>query len=81
MYEPVFADTVLIDLRFKTNVLRKASQLGARTMSDLTDQVTHLICDAPGSAKYNVSSTNLLLELCNKSSREHSIASLIGYQS
>ncbi|EJD06504.1 uncharacterized protein FOMMEDRAFT_165286 [Fomitiporia mediterranea MF3/22] len=37
----------------KVNLFHQAVQLGAQTSSDLTDRVTHLICENPGSAKYN----------------------------
>ncbi|KAI5119449.1 hypothetical protein M0805_008386 [Coniferiporia weirii] len=36
----------------KVNLFQQAIQLGAQTSSDLTDRVTHLICEGPGSAKY-----------------------------
>ncbi|KAH8118085.1 hypothetical protein DFH11DRAFT_1851073 [Phellopilus nigrolimitatus] len=36
----------------KVNIFQHAVHLGAQTSSDLTDRVTHLIAEAPGSAKY-----------------------------
>ena len=40
----------------KAALLAKARELGATCSSDFTDLTTHLVADAPGSAKYNVSS-------------------------
>ncbi|KAL5525831.1 hypothetical protein ACEPAG_7168 [Sanghuangporus baumii] len=40
-------------LRDKVNLYQQAVQLGAQTSSDLTDRVTHLICESPGTPKYN----------------------------
>ncbi|KAL5526618.1 DPB11 [Sanghuangporus sanghuang] len=37
----------------KVNLYQQAVQLGAHTSSDLTDRVTHLICESPGTPKYN----------------------------
>lgn len=45
---PVFNDP------HQVNVFQHAVHLGAQTSSDLTDRVTHLIAEAPGSAKYIV---------------------------
>lgn len=39
----------------KAALLAKARELGATCSSDFTDLTTHLVADAPGSAKYNVS--------------------------
>lgn len=42
-------------LILKLTLLQNAIQLGAKSSSALTDKVTHLICEAPGSQKYSVS--------------------------
>lgn len=39
----------------KTAIFKQAIELGAQSLSDLTDRVTHLIALEPGSAKYKVS--------------------------
>ncbi|KAI0327027.1 hypothetical protein GY45DRAFT_1257833 [Cubamyces sp. BRFM 1775] len=42
----------------KTSMFKLALELGAQTMSDLTDKVTHLIAAEPGSAKYRCALAN-----------------------
>ncbi|KAL5485961.1 DPB11_7 [Sanghuangporus weigelae] len=37
----------------KVNLYQQAVQLGAQTSSNLTDRVTHLVCESPGTPKYN----------------------------
>ena len=38
----------------KTSLFKQAIELGAQSISDLTDKVTHVIAERPGSDKYNV---------------------------
>ncbi|OSC98510.1 hypothetical protein PYCCODRAFT_1480561 [Trametes coccinea BRFM310] len=42
----------------KTSLFKLAVELGAGTVSDLTDRVTHLIAEEPGSAKYRCALEN-----------------------
>ncbi|KAI0353702.1 hypothetical protein OH77DRAFT_1505190 [Trametes cingulata] len=42
----------------KTSLFKLALELGAQSVSDLTDRVTHLIAEEPGSAKYRCALEN-----------------------
>ncbi|KAI0079135.1 hypothetical protein K474DRAFT_1696562, partial [Panus rudis PR-1116 ss-1] len=42
----------------KTTLYKQAIELGAQSLSDLTDRVTHLIAEEPGSAKYKCALEN-----------------------
>lgn len=44
-------------------LFKKAMELGAVTLSDFTDMVTHLIAEEPGSAKYKVCDLLVLLSI------------------
>ncbi|KAH8094535.1 hypothetical protein BXZ70DRAFT_1072697 [Cristinia sonorae] len=42
----------------KTTLFKQAIELGAQSLSDLTDRVTHVIAEVPGSAKYKCALEN-----------------------
>lgn len=44
----------------KTSLMEGARALGATALADMSEETTHLIADAPGSLKYNVSIAPLL---------------------